>query len=200
MNSTRKFVLFFWIVTSLYGIYFSINYSSTPGESSKWSEPWPEQSQLKFEPDKFNFVVFLHPECDCSKATLNQIEEIVKDAGSEKIHYLAVFLLPEKMRIAWGESDLLKRTRGIKNLQIYIDDQKEFQRFGVKTSGQTLIFGPSKDLLFSGGLTVARGHIGVSMGQDFVLSLFKGRDLAKNKIDKKINLTPVFGCQTEEKN
>jgi len=66
----------------------------------------------------------------------------------------------------------------------------EAQRFQSKTSGQTVLYAPSGELLFHGGITIARGHEGDNPGVDVIESLLQHKDAAPVAAS-----TPVFGCE-----
>jgi hypothetical protein len=66
-------------------------------------------------------------------------------------------------------------------------DGEEARRFGASTSGQTLLYSGKGRLLFNGGITASRGHIGPNDGWDAVVSLLQ-TGTAKHQT------TPVFGC------
>jgi hypothetical protein len=57
----------------------------------------------------------------------------------------------------------------------------------IATSGQAFLYDAWGHLLFSGGITAARGHIGDNMGRRSVASLVSGKPSA-------LTSTPVFGC------
>jgi hypothetical protein len=59
-------------------------------------------------------------------------------------------------------------------------------RFRARVSGQLLLYSPSGTLLFNGGITAARGHIGGNAGADAVLRSVNGQGASAN--------APVFGC------
>ena len=66
-------------------------------------------------------------------------------------------------------------------------DGREARRFGVKGSGHVLLYEPSGDLVFSGGITPSRGHEGDNPGRSAVIDLINGGRAA-------VHRTPVFGC------
>ena len=66
-------------------------------------------------------------------------------------------------------------------------DGVESGRFGAATSGQVLLYDPKGQLMFAGGLTPDRGHLGDSPGRQRILSLVK-----TGAADAKESL--VFGC------
>ena len=60
-------------------------------------------------------------------------------------------------------------------------------RFHVTTSGQTLLYSAAGELLFSGGITFARGHAGDNAGRTAIESYSAGDSPGYRQ-------TPVFGC------
>jgi hypothetical protein len=67
----------------------------------------------------------------------------------------------------------------------------EARRFHAQTSGQTMLFDSAGHLLFSGGITGARGHAGDNVGQSAVVSLLKGGIATQHR-------TLVFGCSLRD--
>ena len=67
------------------------------------------------------------------------------------------------------------------------DEGAEAHRFGVETSGQTLLYDRSGALVFSGGITGSRGHAGENAGELALISL-----LTNGRSDRRA--TSVFGC------
>ena len=60
------------------------------------------------------------------------------------------------------------------------------RRFGVETSGQTLLYAGGS-LAFSGGITGSRGHAGTNAGETALIAL-----LTRGDADRRG--TSVFGC------
>jgi hypothetical protein len=65
------------------------------------------------------------------------------------------------------------------------------RQFHATTSGQTLLYSPAGSLMFSGGITAARGHEGDNVGESTIVALLTGKptDVVR---------TPVFGCPIVE--
>jgi len=66
-------------------------------------------------------------------------------------------------------------------------DGVEARRFGVATSGSTLLYDAAGNLLFLGGITGARGHSGDNAGMSAVLAGIRTGCADPDQ-------TPVFGC------
>ena len=67
------------------------------------------------------------------------------------------------------------------------DNGVEAARFGAVTSGQTVLYDEDGALLFTGGITGARGHSGDNAGRASVVALFESRT-------GRTSWTSVFGC------
>ena len=63
----------------------------------------------------------------------------------------------------------------------------EARRFGVSTSGQTLLYDNAGALLFAGGITGARAHQGDNDGRRSIVALLNRETPARTA-------TNVFGC------
>jgi hypothetical protein len=66
-------------------------------------------------------------------------------------------------------------------------DAAESRRFRAETSGDALLYDEHGRLLFSGGITVARGHAGDNAGLGAIEALVRGDTNVRRQ-------TPVFGC------
>jgi hypothetical protein len=63
----------------------------------------------------------------------------------------------------------------------------EAARFGAQTSGDVLLYGADARLLFRGGITPGRGHVGDNPGWDAIIRLISGGSTSLSE-------APVFGC------
>jgi hypothetical protein len=86
------------------------------------------------------------------------------------------------------QTDLLASAAAIPGVVVVRDDEGvEAGRFRAATSGQTMLYDTAGTLLFSGGITSARGHAGDNAGREAVVSLLTTDEAARKE-------TPVFGC------
>jgi hypothetical protein len=78
------------------------------------------------------------------------------------------------------------------------DDGREARRFGVEASGETLLYDADGSLLFSGGITAARGHAGDNAGRTELVSLLNHEPSSRTNIVDRTgshrDATSVFGC------
>jgi hypothetical protein len=99
---------------------------------------------------------------------------------------------PEAESAAWAETDLAIRARSLPGVTVRSDPKgRESERFGISVSGHTAVYSPDGRLLFSGGITAARGHMGDNAGRAAIRSLLVNREPAASR-------TPVFGCSIQD--
>ncbi len=162
-------------------------YSQTAGAAGPAPAQWPESSQGHPAPSQYHLVLFLHPRCPCSRATLGELEQLV--AHCQGLFSAQVwFIQPQGMSEAWVKTDLWQAAAAIPGVQVGVDhDGEEARLFHAATSGQTLLYDARGGLIFQGGITLARSHSGDNPGRDAIESLLK------QKISHATS-TPVFGC------
>jgi hypothetical protein len=110
-----------------------------------------------------------------------------------------LFLKPEGFANGWEQTELWRIASAIPDVTVVRDDSgREAARFGAATSGQTFLFGADGALLFSGGITVARGHAGDNAGRSQIVSLLNHQNSPRprslNPAQPLRDATSVFGC------
>lgn len=162
-------------------------YSSTPGSQADAPPRWPQASSLELDGERFTLLVFAHPRCPCTRATLEELDRLVARCAG-RLRPSVVFQVPAGLDLEWARGDLWQKASAMAQVEVRADPEGlEARRFGARTSGQALLYDPRGELLFAGGLTNARGHQGASEGADDVASLSRGGEAACCE-------TPVFGC------
>jgi len=132
-------------------------------------------------------VVFAHPQCPCSRATIEELARIVA-CCSPKMETTVLFYAPSTMPRGWTKTDLWDSAVAIPGVRVLDDAEgSTARRFGVHTSGQTLLYDASRHLVFNGGITAFRGHSGDNDGRDEIVALLRGETPPRRG-------TPVFGC------
>jgi hypothetical protein len=174
-----------WLVAVAGAVGALARYELTPGRAGQAVARWPDETTLVLSPDRYTLLVFAHPRCPCTTATLRELEQIIARAP-DQVAARVVFFHPAGTEGQQASSE--KDAASLPSVQVIADlDAKEARRFSAMTSGHTLLFDRSGQLLFSGGITSSRGHEGENVGRAAVMDLIQGRNSA-------INATPVFGC------
>ena len=177
-----------WLATAGAGMKLLLDHQSRAGEPAQAPAAWPGESRLGPSPDIPRLVVFLHPRCPCSRATLSELSRLMARRRAP-VDAVAVFIIPDELVASWGQTDLWREARRIPGLRVVLDPGGvESRRFGPVTSGQVLYYGAEGRLAFAGGITPGRGHAGDNAGEATVLALLEGSST------RAIAATPVFGC------
>ena len=173
-------ILFF---ISIAGSHYLMTYAGAAGKSVAVTNDWPSDSQLE-KKDAYHLVMFLHPGCGCSKASLAELSRLMADQS--ELSAQIIFMKSAKLEKLFSENSLVNQAKLIPRSKIFYDqDGAEALRFGAETSGLTHLYKKS-ELLFAGGLTMARGHEGESVGKNAILSHLKHQEAEKKSL--------VFGC------
>jgi len=184
-----KFVVFtiLWLVAVTGLTIGMIEYSNSPGNPGEPPAQWPDVKQLALNQSKPTLVMFIHPHCPCTRASLGELEIIMAKCSGRFSAYV-VLVKPEGTAADWAETGLKKSASQIPGVTLVVDDAGRLaQEFQCKTSGATLLFGQDSSLIFQGGITSSQGHSGDNAGRSAIVDILHGR------IPEKIK-TPVFGC------
>lgn len=176
-----------WLLVVGIGLSVLLSYENTPGVAAKPLESWPADSQIQRAPGRATLVMLVHPHCPCSRASLGELALLMAQSQGRLEAYV-LFLKPAGFSDDWEKTDLWQSAAGINGVKPIVDhDGVEARRFHAKTSGQTVLYDAEGRLVFSGGITVARGHAGDNAGRSAIVSLVNARVAEQTE-------TPVFGC------
>ncbi len=198
MTSTGT--VFGWLVMTVGTMAVFWSYEATPGERAHVAASAPAASRVMLTPGRKSLLVFIHPKCACTKATLSELQTIWSGLTPE-ITPACTFILrqPAQPGNAWRETDIERACREFIGTQV-IDDCAgvEAKRFGVTTSGTCLLYDENGQLLFAGGITASRGHIGPAFSQERLREQLTSTgdsptvgDVPAHSDDDRC---PVFGC------
>jgi hypothetical protein len=176
-----------WLGLVGVGLRFAWGYENSPGRIGTPPTKWPTESAIKRRPGMPTLVLFIHPHCPCSRATIGELA-ILMAHSQGLVNANAIFVKPAGFGEAWGKTDLWNSVTDIPRVSVTTDDNGiEARRFGSETSGQVVLYSAEGRLVFSGGITGSRGHSGDNDGRSAILSI-----LATGKAQR--TETPVFGC------
>lgn len=176
-----------WLSLALVGFGIQSRYAATPGPSADPPAAWPTESAIRPSPNGPTILVILHPHCPCSRSTLRQLERSLLHAAAPFACHL-LLVAPPGTEPGWEDGPLIRQAQSIPGATVHRDhDGAEARRFGASTSGQTLFYAPSGNLLFSGGITRTRGHDGPNPGARALRDLFRSQP-------PDARTAPVFGC------
>jgi hypothetical protein len=163
------------------------NFQTTPGAAAPSQGAWPAASRIPHDGGRPTLVMVAHPRCACTRASVGELAGLMQRLrGRMSAHVL--FVRPAGVPAGWEETDTWRAARRIPGVAVWKDEGGvEAARFAARTSGQVLLYDPAGRLVFSGGITPIRGHLGESVGQKRIVSLVTtGR--AESATSR------VFGC------
>ncbi len=180
-----------WLAAGASGLAVLWEYAATPGAPADPPPQWPTTSALERAAGRQTLLVFAHPHCPCTRATIEELDRLLASVAVVPQVYV-LFTKPEGTEPAWERTDLWRHAAAIPGVSVARDERgREAERFGAATSGQVLLYDVAGALRFAGGITASRGHAGDSAGRSLLQELLASRQAAESR-------TPVFGCALRE--
>lgn len=176
-----------WVAGVAWGLQKIQVYSTTPGAAAVAPSSWPGSAMLAPKAGQPTLVMFIHPQCSCTRASLAELQSIL-DQAQGSLSAWVVVLKPSGMPEEWTRSSTWESARQIAGVTVVEDfEGTEADRFGASTSGDTVLYDAQGRLQFHGGITAARGHVGNNTGRERVVSLI-------NTGDADSHTHEVYGC------
>jgi hypothetical protein len=187
--SSRSFLVaavVVWLGLVVAGAAALVHYGAGPGESGQAPQLWPAQTTLPRSASQ-HLLVFVHPHCPCTRATLEQLHRALAHA-QRGLTVRAVVFAPTREPADWTDTALVRHMKQIPGAQVTLDENgREAARFAVRTSGHVLLYSAAGRLQFSGGVTPGRGHQGSATGLTALVTQLGGQGSGPDR-------APVFGC------
>jgi hypothetical protein len=184
-------LLVVWLCAVGGGMAKLVRFSGTPGLSGDAPASWPRSWAMRPASAGITLVVTLHPNCSCSRATLGELAELMT-RRENGVHANVVMVGETSDTAAHGE--LWSTAAAIPDVSVIADpDGKLASDLGAQTSGETYAFDSTGKLLFSGGITPARGHMGDSAGRRALEAILTRQTPTQTT-------SVVFGCPLTERN
>lgn len=178
-----------WISALAVGLDAIRRYEYTPGTAAGAPANWPSASRIPRFKGYFTLVVFAHPECPCTRASLAELERLLTRLEG-RVNISVQFRKPRITLKEAQATGLWQAAERIPGVGLTLDSAgDEMRAFGAAVSGQAVLYDPAGHLVFSGGLTEARGHEGRNAGIDAVQRLVMRQAETRAPLR-----TPVFGC------
>ena|SRR5690242_9849437 len=181
-----------WLLAGVAGLAFILNYENTAGRTGVTPQFWPGGTGVTRDVRRDTLLLFAHPQCPCTRASLEELNRILAQCrGRAAVHVF--FFKPSGFSDAWVRTDLWRTASALPGVQVQEDaDGALAKKFGAETSGFVALYNPQGQLLFRGGITGGRGHIGDNVGERSLVACLTGREYASVR-------TPVYGCALSDK-
>jgi hypothetical protein len=180
-------VVWLSIVTTAMALIFQ--HVNAPGTVGEIPSNWPAGTQIALDKNRPTLIMFAHPHCPCTRATLGELDLLMAKCQG-KVSAQVWFIKPAGTTADWTNSDLWHSAVKIQGVTAHWDENGvETERFHAETSGQVVLYNPQGRLIFRGGITIARGHSGDNAGRTELMTMLQGRAIVEAK-----DATPVYGC------
>ena len=175
-----------WLATVAAAYEAIRRFETTPGLPASAPRTWPAATAVARAAGSWSLVMLVHPHCSCSRASVQELAEIVEKAPRD-VQTTVLVYRPREMKPGWERTNVYDAASRIRRARVMLDrDGAEAQLFGGFTSGQTFLYDGEGRLRFAGGVTSLRGHAGLNRGRADVIRIARQRSGNGTH--------PVFGC------
>jgi hypothetical protein len=189
-RATTVLAVVLWSLAIAAGTVYGFWYETTPAATDAVPHRWPTDTTCVLSADRPTLLMFVHPRCPCSRASLNELAVLMtRCRGRADVQVL--YFKPRSASEDWARTDLWESAARIRGVVPRVDvDGAEHRRFLARVSGEVFLFLPNGELAFHGGITAGRGHAGDNEGRIALESFLLHRRVSAGR-------TPVFGCELE---
>src|SRR5437870_74979 len=110
-----------WAAAVLAGFSLLTIYKGTAGEATAAPATWPADSRIERATDGPTLIVFAHPHCVCTRATIAELAHLMARAPMRPRLYVA-FHLPKGAKADWRDTDLWKSAARIDGARAFADE------------------------------------------------------------------------------
>src|SRR5262249_32694251 len=108
-----------WSLLVLGGLMALEHYANAPGAVGQPPQTWPVESAIE-RADRPRLLLFAHPYCPCTRATLGELERLAaRCGGGVDIH--VIFIMPDGTDWSLRSSDLIQKAQEIPGVQVHND-------------------------------------------------------------------------------
>jgi hypothetical protein len=181
-----------WLYAVGAGTVVILEYQNTSGSAGVTPEHWPSGTQITFDPNRDTFIMFAHPQCPGTRASMEELNRLLAQCNGRVAAHV-FFSNPVIFPQDWTQTDLWRSAAAIPGVMVQEDiDNTLARKFGAETSGYVLLYDTRGQLLFRGGITASSSHAGDNAGESAIVSLVTGHYT-------NVGQTPVYGCSLYSK-
>jgi hypothetical protein len=109
-----------WVPAIAFGMMVLWRYSNTPCYAGTPPSDWPANAPIERGKGRATLVMFAHPQCDCSRATIGELAIIMARAGGQ-LDADVFFYLPPHEAGTWARTDLWRSASAIPGVRAFED-------------------------------------------------------------------------------
>src|SRR6202140_3019570 len=106
LTHTSCKVIFFsalWLFAICFGSVALLRYENRPSEANVALRMWPAQSKLPLNENLPTLILFAHPKCPCTRATLGELSLLIARC-SKKVATIVIFTKPADVDGNWVDT------------------------------------------------------------------------------------------------
>ncbi|MBX9628827.1 MAG: hypothetical protein K2X82_33845 [Gemmataceae bacterium] len=169
-----------WLTAVAVGFGLFHGYDATPGPAAAAA------SNESAGTGSWQVVLYAHPHCPCTRASLAELAEIVA-RGPHGMVTEVVFVRPPGTPPGWERGTNWGAAGRLTGVNVRLDEGGvEARRAGAAASGLTVVTDPTGAVVYRGGISPARGRPGDNPGRRAVLAALRGEPAGPP--------APVYGC------
>lgn len=131
-------------------------FEATPGPAVASLQEWPRGCAIERTPGANSVILFLHPGCPCSMASIEELRLGIGKGWNGDVHVVAYS--PDGENEDWVHGEQWEAASKIPRAKLHVDPGGRLARqFNAVTSGHAAFYDGGGRLLFAGGLTPSRG-------------------------------------------
>lgn len=184
----------FSLATTASGTLALVKFNWTPGrdEPTRVGNRWPALSNIQRSKGRGELLVFVHPLCTCTRATIAELSNTLRGAMAGEKPEITFLVYRPNLSAGWSRKETERQASSIPGVRFIWDDGGvEAHKLGAQVSGLVLLYDTAGSLRFRGGVTESRGHEGPNAG---ILLLQQALNKSEVAAESRTDRTRVYGC------
>jgi hypothetical protein len=191
----------FSAIATAFLVFNLLAFDEAPAAMGRAPSRWPHASGLERPLGTPELLVFAHPFCSCTRASVSELARLASLQENKPNSPKIVFVVfrPHK-NSGWQWTALERKISELPRARLVWDDNgAEAKLFDAETSGTVALYDSAGILLFHGGVTGSRGHEGDNYGLSELRRVLDSSSAGQTK-QTGVTAARVFGCAIGSQN
>jgi len=115
-----RLAVFAWLILSIAGVAALWRYELTPGDSATVQPHWPDGVGISPNDDGPTLIMFVHPRCPCTRASLGELEHILSSCQGS-LRACVIAFRPAIAEAGWEHRDLWRTASKLPGIRLLSD-------------------------------------------------------------------------------
>ena len=111
-----------WLSAVGIGLGALLVYEYTPGQEAVVPNHWPEQSNIPHTQGQPTLIMFAHPRCPCTRASIGELSMLMTHCQN-RVKARVVFFQPKGSAEDWTQTDLWRSAAAIPGVTAQADEE-----------------------------------------------------------------------------